>query len=85
MVKNPIDPHCPIASNPFVPGEASILCAHLPSGGKAPVGKAYWNPKKRVPWSVWSCGMVATCGSSNVNDVELSVSLHMKGGTSDVV
>lgn len=30
-------------------GEASILCAHLPSGGKAPVGKAYWNPKKRAP------------------------------------
>ena len=38
-----------------------------------------------MPWSVWSWGMVATCGSSNVNDVELSVSLHMKGGTSDVV
>lgn len=30
-------------------GEASILCAHLPSGGKAPVGRAYWNPRKRAP------------------------------------
>ncbi|CAK9074591.1 Hypothetical protein SCF082_LOCUS36299, partial [Durusdinium trenchii] len=30
-------------------GEASLLCAHLPEGGPAPVGKAYWNPRKHAP------------------------------------
>lgn len=32
------------------PGEASILCAHLPMGGAERVGKAYWNPREHATW-----------------------------------